>query len=74
MAERDHREAGIALTEALMDACAPLVDGQDTTLVIEAMASAFSALLAAGQLNTRDARTVLHRYAERILDYAEALE
>jgi hypothetical protein len=66
--------AGVALTQDLMDACAPIVDGRDTDLVIEAMGAAFTALLAAGQMHQRDARVVLHRYAERILDIAEGLD
>jgi hypothetical protein len=65
--------AGVALTQDLMDACARIVDGRDTDLVIEAMGAAFMALLAAGQVHKHDARVVLQRYAERILDFAEEL-
>ena len=67
------RDAGIAMTEAIMDACAPIIDGQDTDLVIEAMGAAFSALLAAGQISPAHRRLVLARYAERILEYGELL-
>ena len=69
----EHREAGIALTEDLMNVCAPLIHGRETDLVIEAMGATFTALLAAAQMDKRDASLVLHRYAERILDFAEAL-
>ena len=65
--------AGIALTQDLMDACASIVDGRETDLVIEAMAAAFIALLAAGQMDKHGARVVLQRYAERLLDFAEEL-
>jgi hypothetical protein len=61
--------AGAALTEQIMEAVAPLVDGQPTALVIEAFAAAMMATLSAST-DKRQARLVLHYYAERILDYA----
>ena len=68
------KDAGIALTEKLMEVIEPLVDGLPSDLVIEAMAGAMVATLAGGVTNTRDARLVLHRYANRILDFAEMIE
>jgi hypothetical protein len=68
------RAAGIALTEKIMEVVEPIVDGLPTDLVIEAMAAAMVASLAGAQADTRDARLVLNRYAERILDFAENLE
>lgn len=65
---------GIALTEKIMEAIEPLVDGLSSELVIEAMAGAMVATLAGGVTTTKDARLVLHRYAERILDFAEMIE
>lgn len=64
----------IALTEKIMEAIEPLVDGMSSDLVIEAMAGAMVATLAGGVTNTKDARLVLHRYAERILDFAEMID
>lgn len=65
---------GIALTEKIMEAIEPLVDGLSSELVIEAMAGAMVATLAGGVTNTRDARLVLNRYAERILDFADMID
>jgi hypothetical protein len=62
--------AGIAITDKLIDVCAPIVDGQETALVTEALAAAFMAMLVAGTPNKRDQFVVLARYAERILEYA----
>ena len=68
------RGEGIALTEKIMEVVEPIVDGLPTDLVIEAMAAAMVASLAGAQADTGDARLVLNRYAERILDFAENLE
>jgi hypothetical protein len=66
----DQFDAGTAMTEQLMNAIAPIVQDQPTGLVIEACAAAMMATLTAAQLDDRDVRTVLSRYAERILDFA----
>ena len=68
------RAEGIALTEKIMEVVEPIVDGLPTDLVIEAMAAAMVASLAGAQADTKDARLVLNRYAERILDFAEMIE
>jgi hypothetical protein len=68
-----YTEAGIALTQTLMDAVSGILDRKDTDLAIDAMAATFIALLAAAQLDQRDAKIVLYRYAERIMDYGEKL-
>jgi hypothetical protein len=66
--------AGVKLTEQIMTAVEPIVHGLPTDLVIEAMAAAMSATLVGAQVSTLDARLVLHRYAERILDFAEEID
>jgi hypothetical protein len=66
-------DAGVAMTERIMDAVAPIVDGQPTALVIEAFAAAMMATLSAST-DKRQARLVLHYYAERILDYAAEID
>ncbi len=65
---------GTALTEALVAACAPLVNGQPTDLVIDAMAATFLSILKAATMDRPTARLVLHRYADRIVDYAEDIK
>lgn len=67
-------DAGAALTEQIMEAVAPLVNGKPADLVIEAFAAAVMAVLTASQMDIRDARLVLHRYAERILDFAAEID
>jgi hypothetical protein len=67
------RSAGIALTERIMEVVEPIVDGLQPELVIEAMAAAMVATLAGGTTNSRDARLVLVRYAERILDFSQEI-
>jgi len=62
---------GIALAQQLIDTCAPLLDGKPTDLAIDALAAAFMAALGAAQVDQRDAKLLLFRYAERIMDYAE---
>ena len=69
-----YAEQGIALTQALMDACAPILDGKDTGLAIDAMAACFLALLGASGLSPRDARMVLTRFADRVMDQAEQIK
>jgi hypothetical protein len=66
-------DAGVKLTEQIMRLVQPIVHGQPSDLVIEAMASAMAATLAGAQVSRLDARLVLHRYAERILDFAEEM-
>jgi len=65
------RSAGIALTDRILEVVEPIVHGLPCDLVIEAMAAAMVATLAAGTTNSRDARLVLVRYAERIIDFSE---
>jgi hypothetical protein len=65
--------AGIAMSQALIDAVAPILDGKKADLGIDALAAAFMASLGAANLSQRDAKLLLFRYAERIMDYAEKL-
>jgi hypothetical protein len=65
---------GIALTEKIMEAIEPLVDGLSSELVIEAMAGAMVSLLAGAEVDSRGARLVLNHYAERILDFADMID
>ena len=64
---------GIALSQALIDAVAPILNGQKADLGIDALAAAFMASLGAANVSQRDAKLLLFRYAERIVDYAEEL-
>jgi hypothetical protein len=64
---------GAALTEDILAAVAPLVDGRPSELVVEAMAAAMMVTVAtccpvAGQ------RLVLRRYADRLNAIANMLE
>ena len=73
MSDAEHEArvtAGVAMTDRLIEACAPIVDGQETALVTEALAAAFMGMLHAGTRDKRDQRVVLVRYAKRILEYA----
>lgn len=74
MTEDERTAEGIALTEKIMELIEPVVDGLPPELVIEAMCAAMVATLAGGTTSGRDARLVLHRYAERILDFAEMID
>jgi hypothetical protein len=65
--------AGIEMTQAILRAVAPIVDGQPSELVMEAFAAALAAALAGSGSDKKGARLVLHRYAERILDFAEMI-
>lgn len=64
---------GIALSQALIDTLGPLIDGKPADLAIDALAAAFLASLGAANVSQRDAKLLLYRYAERIMDYAENL-
>jgi hypothetical protein len=66
------REAlGIALTDAIMRAVSPLIDGQPTDLVIEAMAAAWIGALIAGTPRRDDRLKVLARYGNAVIDFAD---
>ena len=73
MSDEARMDAGIAMTDRLIEVCAPIVDGQDTDLAIEGLAAAYMAMLIAGTPNKRDQFVVLTRYARRILEYARDL-
>ena len=73
-AEREARiAAGIAMTDKLIEVCGPIVHGQETALVTEALAAAFMGMLIAGTPGRNDKVVVLSRYARRILEYARDL-
>jgi hypothetical protein len=73
MRSDDRHAEGIALTEKIMDAVLPIVDGLETDLVIEAFAAAMASLLAGAQVDASGARLVLYRYADRIVDFANMI-
>jgi hypothetical protein len=66
--------AGAALTNEILQAILPVVDGKPTEQAIDAIAAALMAALSAGCKDPRMARLVLHRYADRILDFADAID
>ena len=61
---------GPELTAEILAAVAPIVDGQPTELVIEAMAAAMMAAFVRGCPTPADRREILRRYAERITRFA----
>jgi surface antigen len=62
---------GFELTGRLLGAVAHIVEGQDADIVIEAMAGAMMAALAASGVDEQDQKLILRRYAERIIIFAE---
>jgi hypothetical protein len=74
MTPANDEAAGIALTEEIMGVVLPILNGKPTDLAIEALAAAFVSSLAGGVTDERGARIVLHRFAERILDFAQLLQ
>lgn len=58
-------QVGVELTNALIDRCAPLVDGKPLSMVIEAFGSAMVGILAAVEGPNR--RGVAMRYCARVL-------
>jgi hypothetical protein len=65
---------GVALTEAILSEIAPLVVGQPSGLVIEAMGAAMMAAVTLGCATAEGRRTVLRRYAKRIEVFANQLD
>jgi hypothetical protein len=69
----EDQAAGVALTQELLQALAPVLDGQPTEVAIDSCAAALLAILTEGCKDKKAVRLVLHRYADRILDFAEMI-
>jgi hypothetical protein len=72
-AETERTAAGLAMTADILAAVAPFVDGQPTDLVIEAFGAAMIATLVAGGATNVDRKTILRRFADRIVGFAAAI-
>lgn len=70
MNEADKAE-GLKLTLDILEVVAPLVEGKQSHVVIEALAAAMMATIAAAKIEDGDARMLLHRYAGRIMDFSD---
>ena len=68
MTDRRQR-AGAALTNRLLEVIMPIVDGEDTELVIEAMAAAFIVVLQVAGTDEVGRAVVVHRYKAAIDHY-----
>lgn len=64
---------GIEMTERIRHAVGPIVDGQPSELVVEAMAAAMLATLLGAGVPPAGRVLVLRRYAERLLTIAAAI-
>jgi hypothetical protein len=65
---------GAKLTEDILAAVAPLVDGLPVELVTEAMAAAMMMTVTVGCASADDQGLVLRRYADRLNAIADMLE
>lgn len=73
MSDSERTRRGVALTEELITTLGPIVDGQPSELVIEALAAAMMAAVASFVTTREGQRTVLTRFARSIEQFAETL-
>jgi hypothetical protein len=65
---------GEELTDQVLAACAPIVDGLPTDLAIEVMAGAMLATACAASKDPRSRKLILRRFALTVMGIANAME